>query len=555
MIPRYVIDPGQHTEIAQPCDCIVIGSGIAGLSTAIRLSQKHKVKVLTKSSLQESTTWYAQGGIAAAIKKPDFWKNHYQDTMVAGQGLCDTKAVEILVKHAPQMIEKLIELGINFDISGGEINLTTEGGHSHPRILHAGGDATGEEIEKKLVQYARDLESIQFYPNYFVADILTHHNRCLAVTGINPHTHALEIHPCTYAVLASGGIGQIYELTTNPPISTGDGVAMAYRAGAEVMDIEFIQFHPTVFETKDGKLFLISEALRGEGAYLRDSTGKRFMVDVHPLAELAPRDVVVKEMVKVMEKTNTNFVYIDATHLDPSMLKIRFPNIFFKLKENGLNLTKDLIKVSPAAHYMNGGIRTDYHGLTSIEGLYCCGEVAATGAHGANRLASNSLIEGLVYGWNIYKQISSRLNNERRSGPDLESALQQILAAPYGPQLDAKKIQDPELVIEKLQQIMRAKAGVSRQERGLKEAAAFIEQHMTSRFLYNTLDKRRMELANMLTTAHLIIRAALLRKESRGTHQRNDFPHTDDQNWKKHIIVTKHKIVYQEVSHADNTQT
>ncbi len=550
MLPRYVIDPARSTNIAEPCDCIVIGSGIAGLSTAIRLSRRYRVKVLTKSSLRESTTWYAQGGIAAAIKKPDFWKNHYGDTMAAGQGLCDSGAVEILVKNAPRMIEKLIEQGINFDISGGEISLTTEGGHSYPRVLHAGGDATGEEIERKLVKYSRSLKEIQFLPNYFVLDVLTLKNRCLGVTGLNPKNMELEIHPCRFTVLASGGIGQVYELTTNPPISTGDGVAMAFRAGAAIMDIEFIQFHPTVFKTKQGSLFLISEALRGEGAYLRDCKGNRFMVDAHPRAELAPRDIVVKEMVKVMENTRSNYVYLDATHLPLSMLKIRFPNIFFKLKENGLKLNRDLIKVSPAAHYMNGGVKTDYQGLTSIDRLYSCGEVAATGAHGANRLASNSLIEGLVYGWNIYKQISQRLARKKSDFSKIEDGIREIQNFPYRPKLEQGKKEDTENIIVKLQRAMSRKVGISRDAQGLKEAADFVKSYILSLGLYDGAGRRKAELINMLTVAQLIIKAASLRKESRGTHQRNDYPNTDDKNWKKHILLFKDKIIFKEVENG-----
>ena len=407
MIPRYLIDPSFSQKIHKYSDCVIVGSGIAGLSTAMRLAKNNNIKVITKSSLSDSTTWFAQGGIAAAIKTPDFWKYHYQDTISAGQGLCDQKAVEILVKTAPKMIEDLIEIGINFDISEGEISLTTEGGHSFPRVLHAGGDATGEELEKKLVSYSKSLKQINFFPEHFALDILVYKNSCIGIMGMDIKTGNIEIHPTPNIVIASGGIGQIYELSTNPPISTGDGIAMAYRAGACIMDIEFIQFHPTVFKTKDSKLFLISEALRGEGAFLRDCDGNRFMLGKHPKAELAPRDIVVKEMLKVMDKCDSDYVYLDATHIPESYLKIRFPNIISKLKENGLDLKKDLIKVSPAEHYLNGGIRTDYNGITNIKGLYSCGEVAATGAHGANRLASNSLMEGLVYGWKIYKDIES----------------------------------------------------------------------------------------------------------------------------------------------------
>src|SRR3989304_3181874 len=279
MLQRYLISPSSYRKIHKYCDCIIIGSGIAGLSTAMRLAKDNNIKVLTKSSLSDSTTWYAQGGIAAAIRKPDLWKTHYEDTITAGQGLCDPKDVEILV----------------------------------------------------------------------------HESSCVGVLGMDINTGKVEIHPASNVIIASGGIGQIYDLTTNPSISTGDGIAMAHRAGAAIMDIEFIQFHPTVFKTRDSKLFLISEALRGEGAILRDCNGERFMVGKHPKAELAPRDIVVKEMTRIMDKCGTDYVYLDATEIPEGFLKIRFPNIISKLKENGLDLKKDLIKVSPAEHYLNGG--------------------------------------------------------------------------------------------------------------------------------------------------------------------------------------------------------
>ena len=552
MLPRYLISPSFCQKIRKYCDCIVIGSGIAGLSTAMRLAKNNNIKVLTKSSLSDSTTWYAQGGIAAAIKKPDFWKNHYEDTITAGQGLCDRKAVEILVKTAPKMIEDLIEIGTNFDISEGEISLTTEGGHSYPRILHAGGDATGEELEKKLVSHSKGLKQINFFPEYFVLDILVYKNKCIGVLGMDINTGKIEIHPASNIVIASGGIGQIYDLSTNPPISTGDGIAMAYRAGTSIMDIEFVQFHPTVFKTKDSKLFLISEALRGEGAYLRDSHGNRFMVGRHPRAELAPRDIVVKEMIRVMDKSGRNYVYLDATHIPESHLKIRFPNIISKLRENGLDLKKDLIKVSPAEHYLNGGIKTDYKGKTNIEGLYCCGEAASTGAHGANRLASNSLMEGLVYGWKIYKDIEKKL--EQKNPEDENKAIEcinKLLDEAKIKKSKAGKFNDNKLdiktFISDLKNIMTKKVGILRDAQSLKEAGEFVDFHINSGYLYNKRDKNILEFANMLTVASLIIKAASLREESRGTHQRNDFPYKDDKNWKKHIILKQNKVYFKDV--------
>jgi L-aspartate oxidase len=552
MLPRYLISPSFCQKIHKYCDCIVIGSGIAGLSTAMRLAKNNNIKVITKSSLSDSTTWYAQGGIAAAIKKPDFWKNHYEDTMAAGQGLCDRKAVKILVKTALKMIEDLIEIGTNFDISEGEISLTTEGGHSYPRILHAGGDATGEELEKKLVSHSKGLKQIDFFPEYFVLDILVYKNKCIGVLGMDINTNKIEIHPASNIVIASGGIGQIYNLSTNPPISTGDGIAMAYRAGTSITDIEFVQFHPTVFKTKDSKLFLISEALRGEGAYLRDCHGNRFMVGRHPRAELAPRDIVVKEMIRVMDKCGSNYVYLDATHIPESHLKIRFPNIISKLRENGLNLKKDLIKVSPAEHYLNGGIKTDYKGKTNIEGLYCCGEAAATGAHGANRLASNSLMEGLVYGWKIYKDIEKKLKQkntgyENKTIEGINKLLDEAkIKKRKAGKFDDKK-PDIKTLTSDLKNIMTRKVGILRDAQSLKEAGEFVDFHINSGYLYNKKDKNILEFANMLTVASLIIKAASLREESRGTHQRNDFPKKDDKNWKKHIILKQNKVYFKDV--------
>lgn len=552
MLPRYLISPSFCQKIHKYCDCIVIGSGIAGLSTAMRLAKNNNIKVITKSSLSDSTTWYAQGGIAAAIKKPDFWKNHYEDTMAAGQGLCDRKAVKILVKTALKMIEDLIEIGTNFDISEGEISLTTEGGHSYPRILHAGGDATGEELEKKLVSHSKGLKQINFFPEYFVLDILVYKNKCIGVLGMDINTNKIEIHPASNIVIASGGIGQIYNLSTNPPISTGDGIAMAYRAGTSITDIEFVQFHPTVFKTKDSKLFLISEALRGEGAYLRDCHGNRFMVGRHPRAELAPRDIVVKEMIRVMDKCGSNYVYLDATHIPESHLKIRFPNIISKLRGNGLNLKKDLIKVSPAEHYLNGGIKTDYKGKTNIEGLYCCGEAAATGAHGANRLASNSLMEGLVYGWKIYKDIEKKLKQkntgyENKTIEGINKLLDEAkIKKRKAGKFDDKK-PDIKTLTSDLKNIMTRKVGILRDAQSLKEAGEFVDFHINSGYLYNKKDKNILEFANMLTVASLIIKAASLREESRGTHQRNDFPKKDDKNWKKHIILKQNKVYFKDV--------
>ncbi|MDD3819314.1 MAG: L-aspartate oxidase [Actinomycetota bacterium] len=554
MLQKYLISPSFTQKIHKYTDCIIVGSGISGLSTAIRLAENSniKIKVFTKSSLSESTTWYAQGGIAAAIKKPDSWESHYKDTITAGQGLCDPKAVEILTKTAPEMIENLIKIGTSFDISEGEISLATEGGHSFPRILHSGGDATGEELEKKLLSHSKSLGRIKFFPDHFVLDVLVYKNSCVGIIVMDIKTSSIEIYPSSNIVIATGGIGQIYDLSTNPSISTGDGIAMAYRAGASIMDIEFIQFHPTVFKAKDSRLFLITEALRGEGAYLRDPAGNRFMVGKHPMAELAPRDIVVKEIIRVMDEFGTDFVYLDATHIPESYLKVRFPNIISKLKENDLDLNKDLIKVSPAEHYLNGGIKTDYNGRTDIKGLYSCGESAATGVHGANRLGSNSLMEGLVYGWKIYNDI---LKNLSKKGPENEikaiEGTDKILDKFKTKKIKIKKPYGitPEIrnLIHELKIVMTKKAGILRDEKRLKEAEEFINSYLNCNYLYNKKDLETLEFVNMLTVASLIIKAASLREESRGTHQRNDFPQKDDKNWRKHIILKKNNVYFENV--------
>ncbi|MBM3712648.1 MAG: L-aspartate oxidase [Actinobacteria bacterium] len=552
---RYIINPSYTKKIYSFCDCVIIGSGIAGLSTAIRISKYAKVKVLTKSNLSESTTWYAQGGIAAAVKKPDWWKVHYEDTIKAGQGLCDSNAVKILVKYASKMIEDLLELGIKFDISNGEISLTTEGGHSFPRVLHAGGDATGEEIEKKLVNYSRSFSEVEFFTEYLALDILTENDHAVGVVAMNHKTCQIDIHPAANIIIASGGIGQLYEQTTNPAISTGDGIAMAYRAKASIKDIEFMQFHPTVFKTNDGKLYLITEALRGEGAYLRDISGKRFMLGKHLKAELAPRDIVVKEMIKVMKKQNADFIYLDATHIPENILKVRFPNIIAKLKENNLSLEKDLVKVFPAAHYLNGGIKTDLKGQTDIYGLYACGETAATGAHGAPRLASNSLIEGLIFGWEISKDIQKKLEKENSLQQQKTLRAVQKIIKEYSKDsnINNKKNKSPaskkeiEKITSDFRHIMSKNVGILRDEASLKEARKFIDRYLNSTIFYNCTDIKTVELLNMLTVGSLIAKAAEQRTESRGTHQRNDFTQRDDKNWKKHIIIKNDRIYFEAV--------
>ncbi|OGX68520.1 MAG: L-aspartate oxidase, partial [Paenibacillus sp. RIFOXYA1_FULL_44_5] len=404
MIPRYLtdftLDDLQHVDT----DVVVIGTGIAGLITAIKTSEQHKVLVVAKKSLLESNTRYAQGGIAAVISDEDSPSYHMQDTLIAGAGLCSPEAVNVLVHEGTDAVKELIRLGTQFDEENGALALTREGAHSQRRILHAHGDATGAEIVRALLEKLRQSVNIEVWDEHFAIDLVTQDGQCTGVLVQKPDGQKVYVQ-AKATIMASGGAGQLYRYTTNPEIATGDGVAMAYRAGAVIRDMEFIQFHPTSLSYPGAPRFLISEAVRGEGAVLRNIKGERFMQDYHPQLELAPRDVVARAIVSEIDKTKATFIYLDITHESPEMVKHRFPTIYHYCMQYGLDLTTDWIPVAPAAHYMMGGIRTDLHGETSIPRLFACGEVSSTGVHGANRLASNSLSEAVVFGRRIAERI------------------------------------------------------------------------------------------------------------------------------------------------------
>jgi L-aspartate oxidase len=532
LIPRYLVDVDFKQLPRAQAEVIVVGAGIAGLFTAIRAAETKKVLMITKKSLLESNTRYAQGGIAAVISDEDSFAYHRQDTLIAGAGLCSNEAVDVLVHEGPEGVKELIRMGTQFDFENGELALTREGAHSQRRILHAHGDATGFEIVRALSEKALQHPNIEVWDDHFVIDIMTQENECFGALVQKPDgTKVLALGNAT--IICSGGAGQLYRYTTNPEIATADGIAIAYRAGAEIRDMEFIQFHPTALCYPGAPRFLISEAVRGEGAVLRNIKGERFMEQYHPQLELAPRDVVARAIVSEMEKTKSTFIYIDITHESADMVKHRFPTIYEYCLNYGLDLTTDWIPVAPAAHYMMGGIKTDLYGETSIKRLFACGEASSTGVHGANRLASNSLSEAIVFGRRIIEQIH-RLSAVEQA-PEFSSELQRL-----------EHLQQP--IVEKrlkLQKIMLRYAGLVRSAKGLEKG--YEELRRQVQIFESCLTKREeYEFANLLTCAMLTMEAALIREESRGGHCRFDFPERDDLLWRKHILFSREQGVIEE---------
>lgn len=502
-------------------DVLVVGSGIAGLYTALLLGQHLQVTLLTKGPLAESNTEYAQGGIAAALGAEDSPDLHFRDTLEAGAGLCDEAAVRVLVDEGPACVRDLIRLGTRFDqLESGAYALTREGAHSQSRILHAHGDSTGREIRETLEARLRDA-GVSVFENQFCVDLITVDGTCAGVLSVDDQgrTRAFRARAM---VLATGGAGQLYLNTTNPLVATGDGIAMAYRAGAEVQDMEFVQFHPTALHGKGNPQFLISEAVRGEGAHLLNHRGERFMERYHPYGELAPRDVVARAILDQMQRSGDPCVYLDARSL-PDFAR-RFPRIWQACRDQGIDTSRDWIPVSPAAHYLMGGVRTDLYGRTSLPGLYACGEVACTGVHGANRLASNSLLEGLVFGRRIAETILGDLPDELQ----LDSA--------EAPQSSEGRHELPLAeLLQQVQQSMWDEAGIRRNAGGLREAIRQLDQ-VFEPLSGSLATKEACEVANLALVGALVARAALERMESRGGHFRTDFPERDDQRWRRHIV-------------------
>lgn len=523
MIPKYLVDFDLGAIPSRKTDVIIIGTGIAGLFAAIKASEDQRVVMITKKGLMESNTRYAQGGIAAAISEEDSPESHGDDTLFAGADFCSRPAVEVLVHEGPEGIRDLIHMGADFDREDGELALTQEAAHSHRRILHANGDATGYEVVRALAQKVRDNEHIEVLEDHFVLDLITEDEECLGALIQGPDGQRIFLR-ADATLLCSGGGGQLYRYTTNPEVATGDGVALAYRAGAWIRDMEFIQFHPTALCYSGAPRFLISEAVRGEGAVLRNVHGDRFMEKYHEQLELAPRDIVARAIVSEMEATKSTFVYLDITHEQPDTIKNRFPTIYETCIGYGLDMTTDWIPVAPAAHYMMGGVQTDLYGKTNIARLYACGEVSSTGVHGANRLASNSLTEAIVFGRRIVEEIR-KLPSLEKTGEHLSSQVDRTVVAHL-------KINEQRL---KLQKTMVRYAGVRRTGERLQRALQDLQQ-MEDIFHKELRRPEELEFANMLICALLITESALLREESRGGHYREDYPDRNDLNWLKRMV-------------------
>jgi len=505
-------------------DYIIVGSGIAGLYTSLLARERGSVLILTKGSIDECNTKYAQGGIAAAIGHGDSAELHYRDTIAAGAGLCDPEAVRILVEEAPDRITDLINFGVPFDTMDGEVALAREAAHSVPRILHAGGDATGEHIEVTLSRMAR-LAKIAILEYFLATEIIVDDGVARGVRALDCRTGSVEEFHCRALILATGGGGRLFKFTTNPDIATCDGIALAYNAGAEITDMEFLQFHPTALRLPGVIPFLISEAVRGEGGILRNVEGRQFMFDYSPDGDLASRDIVARSILSEMSKTGSDRVFLDVTHLPPRKISARFPHIYRFCLDHRLNITKALIPVAPAAHYMMGGVKTNAWGETNIAGLFAAGETACTGVHGANRLASNSLLEVVVFA----KRILQR-TREGVGPPEAGKRERFSLSERKAP----GAIPPPS--VSALQSLLWDKVGMVRSREGLEEAASILASWQKT--IEKPSDRPSYELNNLILAGRLMAEAALIREESRGAHFRSDFPQPSP-DWLKHIVFRK----------------
>jgi len=513
-------------------DYIIVGSGIAGLYIALLAINQGSVLILTKGSIDDCNTKYAQGGIAAPIGRADSPELHFKDTMAAGDGLCDAEAVRILTDEAAECVADLITLGVPFDTLNGEITLTREAAHSVPRIMHAGGDTTGEHIEVTLSREVRST-SIKVLEHCLASEILVEDGKVKGVKALDCRTGSMEEYGCKFLILATGGIGHLFKYTTNSDVVTGDGIALAFEAGVGISDMEFFQFHPTVLRLPGVAPFLISEAVRGEGGILRNVEGYRFMPDYIPEAELSQRDIVARSIVYEMKKTHSDRVFLDVTHLPPRLITTRFPQIYRFCRDHGLDITKGLIPVAPAAHYLMGGVQVDNWGEATISGLFAAGETACTGVHGANRLASNSLLESVVFGKRVVQRTEMIASSGHCEERDSHLPLGTNPAiSHFFPDREPLPTVLP-LNLPNLQSLMWDKVGIIRSGESLKEAASILATWQRS--LPQFIDRPSYELNNLVLCARLMAEAALLREESRGAHFRTDFPQSSPE-WQRHIV-------------------
>lgn len=512
-------------------DILIIGGGLAGLRAAHEIDPSLHTLILTKDKLEESNSSYAQGGIASVWDPEDRFDNHVQDTLVAGGDMCDPNVVEMVVREAPERVAELIRWGTRFDQQDGQLALGREGGHSHQRIIHALGDATGKEIMRAMIAHTQERPNTEILQETFTIDLLTFEGKCRGCVASIRGGKPILIW-ANETILCTGGCGQVFRESTNPRVATGDGHAIAFRAGAVMRDMEFMQFHPTVLYIAGSSRTLITEAVRGDGAHLIDASGKRFMGDYDVRLELAPRDVVSKAIVSQMEKTQSPCVYLTMKHLNPTHVRNRFPGIAKVCAGFGIDIAVDPIPVRPGAHYMIGGCSVNQHARTSLNGLWAAGEVTSSGLHGANRLASNSLLEGLVYGAIAGRNASnSALNNIDQElrvlpicNPDKQASSQPI---------DLADIRNA------VRALMWRNVGVQRREERLLEAVQAIQQYCTYVLSHDLTCVDGWELQNILTVSLQMASAALARTESRGVHFRTDYPEIDNFNWRKHLEICR----------------
>lgn len=530
LAPRYLVPFHPKRVPHHFTDLLIIGGGLAGLRAAMASQGLSSTLVVTKDKLPQSNSNYAQGGIAGVFDPEDRFESHVEDTLTAGGALCDRAVAEMVIREAPGRIEELIELGVHFDQAAGGLALGKEGGHSHSRIVHALGDATGREVMRGVIQRVGQLPHVGVWEDTFTLDLLTYDGVCRGALVWNQQ-HGKTLLWAKQTILCTGGVGQVYRETTNPAVATGDGLAMAYRAGAELRDMEFMQFHPTVLYVAGGARHLITEAVRGEGAYLVDRAGVRFMPEYDPRAELAPRDVVSRAIATQMERTQHPNVYLSLAHLDADRVRRRFPGMVELLRQFGLDLAKDSIPVRPGAHYMIGGLTVDLSGRTTLPGLWAAGEVTSSGLHGANRLASNSLLESLVYGAHAGEGATAAAREiaDDFRGLPLENA----------PLANDDETLDLADIRNSLKSQMWRSVGIRRDAAGMTEAQDNVERWCRYVLGRQFPDPAGWQLQNMLTVARIMIAAALARQETRGVHLRSDFPATDDARWNRRLCYRR----------------